>query len=163
LVETDGKLFWVRHLQYSKTARRIIDLDDAYHVGGYMRAPPAIAGVGGDTHVDFTDPMVDDCRHREGGLIDTIRPANWIEHDLCDAYSANPHHDKNPMIWLATRLAGRDSIEGEATRAGEYLRRVAKRHPRVKVRVIPSNHDDRLTRAALASMASGLEAIPHGT
>ncbi len=161
LVETDGKLFWVRHLQYGKSSRRVIDLDDAYHVGGYVKGPPAIAGAGGDTHVLFTSPMVDDCRHREGGLIDTIRPANWIEHDLCDAYSANPHHDRNPMIWLATRLAGRDSIGAEADAAGEYLRRITKRHPRVKVRVIASNHDDMLTRAALAFMAGGLKAIPH--
>jgi hypothetical protein len=157
----DGKEFRIRQLYYSKTARRVIDLDDAYHVGGYMRAPPAIAGIGGDTHVDFLDPMVKDCRHREGGLIDTIRCAHWIEHDLLDAYSCNPHHDKNPMIWLATRLAKRDSIHEEIQRAADHLRFVTRRHPKLKVHVVASNHDDMATRAALAFMAGGLKAIPH--
>lgn len=160
-LDDDGKHFWIRHLQFAKKTRRVIDLDDAYHVGGYQKAPPALAGAGGDTHVDFLDPMVDDCRHRDGGLIDTIRCPDWIEHDLLDAYSCNGHHDKNPMIWLATYLAGRGSIKAEIGRAGDYLRRNLKKRPKLTVHVVASNHDDMATRAALAFMAGGLKAIPH--
>jgi hypothetical protein len=160
-LEPDGKRFHLRQLMYSGRTRRVIDLDDAYHVGGYLRAPPALAGAGGDTHVRLMSKMVYDARHREGGLIDTLRCQNWIEHDLMDAYSCNPHHDKNPMIWLANRLSERDSIAGEINEAGGYLRGVLKRHPKLKVHVAASNHDDMVTRAALAFMAGGLKAIPH--
>lgn len=160
-LDSDGKRFWLRQLCYKVETRRVIDLDDAYYVGGHQKAPSAIAGIGGDTHVDFLDPMVDDARHREGGLLDTIRCANWIEHDLLDAYSCNPHHDKNPMIWLATRLARRDSIAEEITRAANYLRVRSKKRPKMHIHVVNSNHDDMATRAALTFMAGGLKAIPH--
>ncbi len=160
-LEPDGKRFYLRQLGYSKTARRIIDLDDAYNVGGYMRAPPALAGVGGDTHVDFMSPMVRDNRHREGGLLDTIRCKNWFEHDLVDAYTANPHHDRNPLIWLAMRLAQRDSIGEEIKRAGNHLAFIRDRHPKTIVHVVPSNHNDMPSRGVLAFMAGGLKAIPH--
>jgi hypothetical protein len=105
--------------------------------------------------------MVRDNRHREGGLIDTIRCKNWLEHDLVDAYTANPHHDRNPLIWLAMRLARKDSIGDEIKRAGEHLAFIAKRHPKTVVHVVPSNHNDMPSRAALAFMAGGLKAIPH--
>jgi len=163
LIELDpnGRRFWIRQLNYKESTRRILDLDDAYYVGGYQKAPPALAGIGGDTHVRFLDPMVNDCRHREGGFIDTIRCVNWVEHDLLDAYSCNPHHDKNPMIWLANRLAQKDSIEDECDEAGLYLEMVRDRHPKMHIHVVASNHDDMATRAALAFMAGGLRAIPH--
>lgn len=160
-LEPDGKRFHLRQLMYAGSTRRVIDMDDAYHVGGYLRAPPALAGVGGDTHVRVMSLMVYDARHREGGLIDTLRCQHWIEHDLMDAYSCNPHHDKNPMIWMANRLADRDSIAGEINEAGDYLLRVLARHPKLKIHVVASNHDDMVTRAALAFMAGGLKAIPH--
>lgn len=157
----DGREFRIRQLYYKDSTRRIIDLDDAYYVGGYERAPPAIAGIGGDTHVRFLDPMVNSCRHREGGLIDTIRCTHWIEHDLLDSYSCNPHHDKNPMIWLAMRLAQQDSIGDECDEAGLYLEGVRDRHPDLQIHVVASNHDDMATRAVLAFMKGGLKAIPH--
>lgn len=157
----NGRHFWIRQLYYKDATRRILDLDDAYYISGHDRAPPALAGIGGDTHVRFLDPMVNDCRHREGGLIDTIRAQNWIEHDLLDAYSCNPHHDKNPMIWLATRLAQKDSIQDEMDEAGLYLEGLRDRHPKTHIHVVASNHDDMATRAALAFMAGGLKAIPH--
>lgn len=157
----NGRYFWLRQLYYCENTRRIIDLDDAYYINGHQKAPPAIAGIGGDTHVRFLDPMVNDCRHREGGFIDTIRCENWIEHDLLDAYSCNPHHDKNPMIWLALRLAQKDSIEDEMNEAAAYLEGVRDRHPNTKIHVVASNHDDMATRAALAFMMGGLKAIPH--
>lgn len=157
----DGREFRIRQLYFKDTTRRIIDLDDAYYVGGHQRAPRALAGIGGDTHVRYLCPMVNDCRHREGGLIDTINPENWIEHDLLDAYSCNPHHDKNPMIWLANRLSQKDSIADECDEAGAYLEGVRDRHPNLMIHVVASNHDDMATRAALAFMAGGLKAIPH--
>lgn len=156
----NGRHFWIRQLYYKNSTRRILDLDDAYYVGAHDRAPAALAGIGGDTHVRFLDPMVNDCRHREGGFIDTIRCANWIEHDLLDAYSCSPHHDKNPMIWLATRLAQKDSIEDEIDEAGAYLQGVRDRHPNMKIHVVDSNHNDMATRAVLAFMRGGLKAIP---
>jgi hypothetical protein len=163
LVELDGngRHFWLRQLYYKESTRRILDLDDAYYVGAHQKAPPALAGIGGDTHVRFIDPMVHKARHREGGFLDTIQCQNWIEHDLLDAYSCNPHHEKNPMIWLATRLAQKDSIGEEMDECGMYLEGIRDRYPKMNIYVVASNHDDMATRAALAFMKGGLKAIPH--
>jgi hypothetical protein len=146
----------MRQLHYGEAARRVIDLSDAHHVGGAQRAPRALAVVCGDTHVDFLDPMVDDCRHRKGGLIDTVNPENIIEHDTLDAYSCNPHHRDNPMIAIAKRLSGRDSIREEVDRAINYLRRVSARHPETQIRVAGSNHNDMLGRAVRLFLQDGL-------
>lgn len=156
LVEIDGPRFHLRQLHYSNSARRIIDLDDAYHVGGYVRAPRSLAVIGGDTHVDFLDPMVDDCRHREGGLVDTVGAANIIEHDLLDGYAINPHHKGNVLNAVAKRMAGRDSIKDEVNRAIAYLRRVSKRHPKARIHVVGSNHNDFLGRAILTCLETGM-------
>ena len=163
LVELDdnGRHFWIRQLYYKESTRRIIDLDTAYYTAAVGPAPPAIAGIGGDTHVRFMDPMVNDARYREGGFLDTIRCANWIEHDLLDAYSCNPHHEKNPMTWLANRLSQKDSIENEIDEAGAYLEGLRDRYPKMHIHVVASNHDDMATRAALAFIKGGLRAIPH--
>ena len=157
----NGRHFWLRQLYFKESTKRILDLDDAYYINGHRRAPPALAGIGGDTHVRFLCPMVNDARHREGGFLDTIRCENWIEHDLLDAYSCNPHHDKNPMIWLATRLAQQDSIQDEMDECALYLEGIRDRHPKMHIHVVASNHDDMATRAALAFMKGGLKAIPH--
>lgn len=163
LVELDDndRHFWLRQLYYKEETRRILDLDDAYYVEGHGKAPPALAGIGGDTHVRYIDPMVHDARHRDGGFLDTIRCQNWIEHDLLDAYSCNPHHEKNPMIWLANRLSQKDSIADEMDEAGMYLESLRDRYPKMNIYVVASNHDDMATRAALAFMKGGLKAIPH--
>lgn len=163
LVEIDrnNRHFWIRQLYYSEATNRILDLDDCYTPTGHSKAPPALAGIGGDTHVRFLDPMVHDARHREGGFLDTIQCENWIEHDLLDAYSCNPHHDKNPMIWLATRLAQKDSIEDEMDEVACYLEGLRDRYPKTHIHVVASNHDDMATRAALAFMKGGLQAVPH--
>jgi hypothetical protein len=160
-LDDNGRHFWLRQLYYKESTRRILDLDDAYYVGGHQKAPPAIAGIGGDTHIRFIDPMVHDARHRRGGFLDTIQCQNWIEHDLLDAYSCNPHHDKNPMIWLANRLAQQDSIADEMDECGAYLEGLRDRYPNTNIYVVASNHDDMATRAALAFMKGGLKAIPH--
>lgn len=156
LVELDGPRFHLRQLHYSNKARRVIDLDDAYTVGGYQRAPRALAFIGGDTHVDFLDPMVDACRHREGGLIDTVGATHIIEHDLLDGYSCNPHHKGNVINAIAKRLTGRDCIRSELHRATDYLRRVTKRHPKATVHVVGSNHNDFLGRAILDALEKGM-------
>jgi hypothetical protein len=155
LVELDGPRFHLRQLHYSNRSRRVIDLDDAYHVGGYTRAPRSLAFIGGDTHVDFLSPMVDDCRHREGGLIDTVDPVNIVEHDLLDGYSCNPHHKGKVFNAVAKRYASRDSIRAEVGRSNDYLRRIVKRHPKAKIRVVRSNHDDFLNRAVEVALEQG--------
>jgi hypothetical protein len=159
-LEPDGRRFHIRQLMYGKRTRRIIDINDAYHVGGYVRAPHAEVFIGGDTHVDLLDPMVDDCRHREGGLIDQTGARHIVEHDLLDAYSCSPHHEKNPLISVALRMGNRDSVRGEVDRAVAYLARVRDRHPKATVHVIPSNHNDMLGRCVLAFINGGMKAIP---
>jgi hypothetical protein len=156
----NGRHFWLRQLYYKEETNRVLDLDDAYYVNGHQKAPPCLAGIGGDTHVRFMDPMVRDARFREGGFLDTIRCLNWIEHDLLDSYSCSPHHDKNPMIWLANRLAQQDSIADEIDEVAMYLEGLRDRYPTMQIHVITSNHNDMATRAALAFMKGGLKAIP---
>jgi hypothetical protein len=158
LVEVDGKRFHLRQLHYGKRTRRIIDLATSYHVSGVQRAPRALAIVGGDTHVDFLDPQV---LKGVDALAELTDPEWFVEHDLCDGYSANPHHAGSYMQLIAKLLAGRADIMGELGRVEAYLRDRRRKFPRTKVAVVRSNHNDFLGRAVQAFLRGGLQAIPH--
>jgi hypothetical protein len=154
LVELDGPRFHLRQLHYSKSARRVIDLDTAYYVSGVQKAPRALAVAKGDTHVDFIDPAVDEATHGPEGLVELVNPLHVIEHDLLDGYSCNPHHKGSVLNAVAKRLAGRDCIRSEVNRAIEYLR--ARVRSGTQTVVVGSNHNDFLGRAIAVCLEQGL-------
>lgn len=151
LIELKGNIFYMRRLNYSARTGRVIDLGTAYYPNKVEAAPPSLALVMGDTHVDFVCPNVVHHTFGAEGIVARIRPKHLIWHDLLDAHSCNPHHAKNPFHDIAKWMANRASVNAETKRAVEFVRgygRVAAERAGhiVESVVVPSNHDDMLAR-----------------
>lgn len=155
VVELDGPRFHLRQLHYSKNAKRIIDLNTAYSAKRVYPAPRALALACGDTHVRFIDPEVEESTYGKGGLVELTRPTHIVQHDLTDGHSCNPHHKGNLLHGIAKRFANRDSVKDETFEAIEWVS--SPRHtPDDTITVIAdSNHDDFLSRAAIAALDVG--------
>lgn len=146
LVEIEGDKFWLRHLNADKHGA-FTDLDKRF-IGNMVRdAEPPAAIILGDTHVDFTDPLVDRATFGRGGLVPSLKPERIVWHDLLDAYSCNPHHRGNPFNAIAKLSSGLDDVQGEVMRAIDF---VIKRTGDAKSFIVSSNHDDMLHRWILS-------------
>jgi len=152
LVELKGSHFFMRRLNYTEKADRVIDNGVAYYRDRHETAPPSLALIMGDTHVRFVDPEVVSATFDKGGIVDRIRPEHLIWHDLLDAHSCNPHHRNNPFADIAKYYAGRSAVNDETKEAceflDEYTQRAIKltRFEGLQSIVVPSNHDDMLSR-----------------
>lgn len=143
-----GKSFHLRHVWYDARTRSVTDLDRRYTANGVEQAPRPLALIMGDTHVDFIDPLVEQATFGPDGIIRTLRPRHAVYHDLLDAYSCNPHHRGNPFIAYAKAMSGRGDVRAEVQRACEFVRQRTT-GDMVSV-IVPSNHDDMLTRWIIA-------------
>lgn len=71
---------------------------------------------------------------------------------MLDAHSCNPHHRNNPFADIAKWLAGRSSVNDETNEACDFLHEQTQRAIKAtKIKdlvsvVVPSNHDDMLSR-----------------
>lgn len=179
IAEMDGSTFHLRHVHWSDKQGAVTDLQHLFTPDKAGRAPVPHALVMGDTHVDAIDPGVERATFGPGGMVDVLKPAYLVWHDLLDAYSCNPHHVGNPFSGIAKRQAGADDVRAEVNRAIDYVRR---RTPEgTKSVIVGSNHNDMLRRwimrtdwrsdpvnaefylqTALA-MARGTKLTPNGT
>jgi hypothetical protein len=148
LVEIDGSRFFLRHLHYDAKGNSCTDLDTRYTPVGYGKAPPPLAIIMGDTHVDFIDPAVERATFGAGGMVDILRPRYKIWHDLLDSYSCNPHHKGNPFNAIAKRAVGADAVRAELNRAIEFVK--ARTGKAISV-IVGSNHNDFLRRWIVAN------------
>lgn len=152
LVETKGKKFFARRLHYTERTRRVIDLGVAWYANRHEPAPPSLALVMGDTHVDFVDPKVVAATFDSGGIIERTRPQHLIWHDLLDGHTVNPHHEGNPFADLAKYYAQRTEAAAEVKRAITFVHeRTRDAIKRTQLKdllsiIVPSNHDDFLAR-----------------
>ncbi len=144
LVEIQGKLFHIRHLNANKSTGEFTDLVTTYSPTGHRAAARPVALVMGDTHVDFIDDRVERATFGPKGIIETLNPKTLIWHDLLDAYSCNPHHLNNPFMAVAKRAAVRDNIADEITRAVRFVE-TRTTDDRESV-VVGSNHDEFVSR-----------------
>lgn len=145
IVEVDGPKFHLRQLHFDKKSGSFTDLDTRYFPNGLVsRAPPPEALVMGDTHVEFVDKAVDRATFGEGGIATTLKPRRLVWHDLLDGWSMNPHHRGNVFIALAKIKAQRTSVQSEVERAIKHV--VDRTFDGTVSLVIPSNHNDFLTR-----------------
>lgn len=141
IVEIDGPIFHVRHVNYDKKTGSFTDLETRYKPARAVRAPRPLALVMGDTHVDFIDPKVEAATDQ---MIAMLEPEHLVWHDLLDGYSANPHHFGNPFNAYAKRQAGIDDVKKEVFRAIDH---VVNKTPADTISIIvASNHDDFLRR-----------------
>lgn len=147
VVELEGPRFHMRVVHYNEKTKACIDLDKMWTAKGCTAAPRPLALAMGDTHVDFVDPGVAKATFGPGGIVPTLRPEHLIWADLLDGYSCNPHHEGDPMIAYAKRIAGKDVIRGEVQRAIEFVR---KHTPSDTLSIIQAcNHNDFLRRYVL--------------
>lgn len=143
IVELDGDRFNMRHLHYSESKKRCIDLNVMYGPRGFWKAPPAEALIMGDTHVRFIDPLVEAATFGANGIIDQCNPRYLVWHDLLDSYSVSHHHKKKPFTRLSKLLSGRDDVMGEIEEAVRFV--MVRGYGRHNV-IVPSNHIDHLTQ-----------------
>lgn len=152
LVELKGTHFYMRRLNYSDRTHRVIDQGIAYYSDRHETAPPSLALVMGDTHVDYVDPKVIEATFGANGLVERTRPKHLVWHDLLDGHSCNPHHANNPFADIAKYYAGRSEVNGETQRAIEFVHEHTQRaiettkQEDVLSVIVPSNHIDFLAR-----------------
>lgn len=144
LVELKGKKFQLRRINADKKTGSFIELDRHYGVdwmsSGVADAQPALALVHGDTHVDFADPKVVKAQDE---LAAFLKVKHRVFHDLLDGYAVNPHHNGNPFNAIAKAQNDRADARAEVMRALEFLE---DRSTGAEIVVVPSNHDDFLSR-----------------
>lgn len=152
MIELRGSHFYMRRLNYSDRTKRVIDLGVAYYKDRHETAPPSLALVMGDIHVDYVDPKVVSATFGEAGIVERIRPEHLVWHDLLDAHSCNPHHLGNPFADIAKYFAGRSEVNAETRRAVEFTND----HTQIAIKrtkldnllsvLVPSNHLDFVAR-----------------
>lgn len=140
VVEVSGaERFHLRHVNAAEDGS-FIDLDKHYSPDGTVSpAPPAIALIMGDTHVQFVDPKVVSATFGPKGIVERLQPQHLVWHDLLDGYSMNPHNFQDPFAAIAKHRGGLDDVEAEVNRAIEFLRKHSKGR---RAYVVASNHDD---------------------
>lgn len=138
-----GGRFHLRHINARRDGA-FCDLDMAYYPDGSVKkAGPYQGLVFGDAHPAFADPKVVDATFGPSGLVSRLNPRTLVVHDLLDSYAVNPHHIGNPFIAHAKRKAGNDDIRREVEATLTWLKEKAAGRPVV---IVPSNHDDMLSR-----------------
>lgn len=139
-VKLNGNQFHVYQLHFSKSTKSVTHLNTRYTAQKKAAAPRALALDAGDMHIRFIDPTVEKARAR---LLEQVNPRYWIFNDTLDSHANTPHHLGHPIIKQAMGAAGKDNVRAEADEALDYVQKSAKKR---KVVIVPSNHDDMLTR-----------------
>jgi hypothetical protein len=149
VVEISGKTFHLRQINAHKSTGEYIDIDRHYTASGVSNAERHKALALGDWHKDFALPSVERATFGPGGMVETLRPEVIAWHDLADMYSVNPHHEGNFLVRCAKIEFKRIEARAELERACEY---VLENTPADTLSIIvPSNHNDFLTRWILAT------------
>lgn len=142
IVEIDGGTFYLRHINARKDGA-FCDLDKAYYADGVKPAGPYEGLVFGDAHPPFADPTVVEATFGNRGLVEVLDPKVLVFHDLLDSYAVNPHHAGNPFVARAKRQSGMDDIKKEVH---DTIRWLVQKAAGRRAIIVPSNHDDMLTR-----------------
>lgn len=140
LVELDGKRFYMRQLHFDKKTKSCTDLATRFSATGKEHVRAA-ALVMGDMHVRFIDPKVAKARAR---IVKLVRPQVRAWNDTLDSYSCTPHHLGNPFIEQEKQATGYDDVAAEVREAIYYIQ--DRLQDDVLEVIVPSNHDDMLTR-----------------
>lgn len=148
VVELEGRRFHLRQVNADRSDGSFTDLATHYTAAGVRPAPPALALVLGDTHARFTCPQVDAATFGPGGMVEALDPAHVVFHDLFDGWSVNPHHEGNPFISIAKHRSASGSVKAEIEHA---VRFVAERCAGRQAVIVPSNHDNFLSRWVIAT------------
>lgn len=147
VVEIDGSKFYLRHVHFDRVTGTATDLDTRYSDHDTCEpAPRPLALVMGDTHVRFIDPKVHQATWGDDGMVRALKPQHVVWHDTLDSYSCTPHHEGNPFIAEAKQQSGFGDVKAEVDEAADYIQVRAEDHPDIVHAIVPSNHDDMLSR-----------------
>jgi hypothetical protein len=142
VVETDmsGK-FHVRNIN-AEHSGAFIDLDKRYTPLGVEQAKPAAAIVLGDVHAERVDEKVAAVTLGTGGIIDTLKPARIVLHDVLDFGSAS-HHNSMFERFLR-RVLGKDDVEKELLLTCAWIDTCYR--PYAETIIVSSNHHNHLRK-----------------
>lgn len=139
---SDSGKYHLRHIHWS--GNMFYDLDKTYHAEGYVSQSSTAALVVGDLHEWWIDKKFERAVFGRGGLIDHIRPAEVVLHDVCDSYSISHHHSKKPFTQIAKFFSGRNSLGEELSSLIRFLEKYDREG--MDFVIVPSNHDDHIRR-----------------
>lgn len=142
VVEIYGKKFFMRHLCATKDGE-FIDLTKRYTSKGVRKAGRPLAMIFGDTHRATMDKQVEAVTFGKGGMVDTLNPKTLVFHDLHDGYAVNHHEKKDPFAQVKRWVNDMHREEAEVKDDVTWLRKVGDKR---EVIIVPSNHDDFLTK-----------------
>ena len=144
LVEVNSKgEWWVRQIEASDDGS-FQDINVSVSKGKIKENSPISACIWGDIHVAQIDERIRRTVWGDGGIIDQLNPEVQVFHDLLD-FRARNHHDRgNPHLNFRKYLDGADDVREEIAKTAEFL--VEAWRPSTTSVVVPSNHDDALTR-----------------
>lgn len=143
VVEIDDNIFYIRQLNITNDGS-FIDLDYEYTPTGVKKAPPALAIVMGDTHVQHVDPDVLYATFEDKeSIYNLLQPKYLVWHDLLDFNSKNHHHKNEPFINYMKHLSQINNVKNEVYNAFELVNKYSKN----SINIFPfSNHPEALTR-----------------
>lgn len=142
IIETDGELFWWRHIHPDKFGS-FIDISTQYGPdGSVFPAPPAEAVIVGDIHVGFDNP--DTVDSVLGRLVGKTSAKNVILHDLLDFFSGSHHHMSNSVLRVLKSARGRNDVHRELASVATWLDKYCKEG--TQYHIIRSNHHDHLDK-----------------
>ncbi len=142
-VMADGTWF-VRQLEAASDSS-IRDLTLKAQDGAVTDGHPIAAIVAGDVHVRVVDPMTAKVIWAPGGMLDVLRPALQVLHDVIDFRSRNHHEAKDPFALHQKWAEGGESVEDEVQEVVDFLDGTATRDWCETV-IAPSNHHEAMTR-----------------
>lgn len=141
-VDTKGR-WWVRQIEATEDGS-FQDLDLLVSSGEVTEGAAVDSCVWGDIHVAQIDERVRKAVWASGGILDQLRPEVQVFHDLLD-FRARNHHDRgNCHLNFRKHLEGSDDVAEEVFKTEQFLEEAAREWSESVV--IPSNHDDALTR-----------------
>jgi len=146
LVEVDGDKFHMRQLNAMDNGT-FMDLNYEYTPEGRTLQIGVAALVMGDTHEEFADPAVIDATFGKGGIVEVLKPALVVWHDVHDFYSRNHHHKNAVFINFVKHHSGADNVRAALEKTFKFIdKQVARcKHSFTNV-IVPSNHPDALNR-----------------
>jgi hypothetical protein len=145
LVEVCGDGSWyVRQLQATEDGV-VRDLRLKAEGGVITDGNPVAAITWGDLHVRFLDPDVRRLAWGEGGMLDELRPAHQLMHDVIDFRTRNHHEAKDPIARYRKWREGRESVSDEVREVVDFMAAEAVR-PWCQTVMVPSNHHEAMER-----------------
>lgn len=141
LVEVDAAgQWWARQINATEDGG-LCDLDIAVDAGRVTTGHRA-ASITAEPHGTLVDPVAAAAVWGPGGIVDVLRPAAQVLHDVLN-FGARSHHN-GPLEALALHYAGAESVEAELAATARLVASWCR--PDCATYIAKANHDEHLDR-----------------